>query len=155
MKKIVCALIVSVLSLNIITPLARGLYVTYFENRVPLTENLEYISYIGEDSASYSQHVHMLEFDPTGDTLPIVGYGKSLLSHKTLVSMMETEIGKYSNVVAGINGDFYSFNTGIPISAVIRDVVLVSTDSGNNAVGFAEGGKVLIGKPDIRMTRPE
>jgi len=152
MKKIICAALSLLLSFQLLTPLASGLYITYFEKSIPLSENLKYTSYIGEDSSAYSQRVHILDLDPHGDTLPIAGYGKTLLSHKTLKAMMETEIQKQGNVVAGINGDFYSLKTGIPLSAVIRDGILLSTDSGNNAVGFKEDGSVVVGKPEIKMT---
>ena len=151
MKKIISGILVFLISLNFMTPLASGLYITYFEKNIPITKNLTYKSYIGKDSSSYSQKVHLLDFDPKGDTLPIVGYGKSLLSHNTLKSMMETERKNGNTVVAGINGDFYSLQTGIPLSAVIRDGILLSTDSGNNAVGFKQDGAVIIGKPQIEL----
>lgn len=152
MKKIVCAALSLLISFNLLTPLASGLYITYFEKSIPLSQNLRYTSYIGEDSASYSQSVHILDLDPSGDTLPIAAFGKAQLSHKTLKSMMETENQKSGNVIAGINGDFYSLQTGIPLSAVIREGIILSTDSGNNAVGFRDDGTVVIGKPEIKMT---
>lgn len=147
MKKIICLIISLVFSFNLIVPSASGLYSNYFIKKLPLSVGLDYLNYKGEDASAYSQNVHILDYSPSADTLPIVSFGKSQLSHKTVSSMVKNQ----KNAVAGVNGDFFSFTTGIPMSAVISDGIVLSSDAGNNAMGITEDFDVIFGKPEIRI----
>lgn len=150
MKKIIAFVLTLVLAFNTVTALCAGLYNTYFVGSGPITDNLDYLSYQGEDSSSARQSVHILNFIPGKTTLPIVSLGKSLLSRKTLTSMLRRE-NENAQAVAGINGDFFSFYTGIPASAVISHGIILSSDAGNNAIGFYPDGNVIIGAPNISL----
>ncbi|MBR5459369.1 MAG: phosphodiester glycosidase family protein, partial [Clostridia bacterium] len=148
MKKIICLILLLVFSFNLIVTSASGLYSNYFIKKQPLSVGLDYLNYKGEDSSAYSQNVHILDYSPSTDTLPIVSFGKSQLSHKTVSSMVKNKAG----AVAGVNGDFFSFTTGIPLSAVISDGIVLSSDAGNSAMGITEDLKVIFGKPEIKIS---
>ena len=64
MKKIVSLVLTLVISFNAVSSLAAGLYNTYFVKSVPITENLDYVSYKGTDSYDTLQSVHILDFIP-------------------------------------------------------------------------------------------
>ena len=91
MKKIICLIISLVFSFNLIVPSASGLYSNYFIKKQPLSVGLDYLNYKGEDASAYSQNVHILDYSPSADTLPIVSFGKSQLSHKTVSSMVKNQ----------------------------------------------------------------
>ena len=55
-------------------------------------------------------------------------------------------------VFGGINGDFYSMQTGVPMGVMIEDGKLLSTDDSKYAVGFTADGKAVIGKPGVKVT---
>jgi len=151
MKKIVCLLLALLLATNLLIASAGSLSV-YFEYHKPLTPSLDYTSYKATDSSSKPQSIHVLDFKPGRETLPLVAFGKSLKSHNTVFSMLKEAREGGLNAVAGVNADFYSFYTGIPLSAVIADGRVLSSDAGNNAIGFYADGGVIVGCPDIKFT---
>lgn len=151
MKKIISLALSFLFCLNLIFSSAQGLYNTYFETFRPITSDLNYVSYYGEDSDSDIQTVHILEYTSGNGTLPYVAWGSSLMSFNTVSSMMKQTLSRSLNAVAGINGDFYSFYTGIPLSVIISDGKVISSDAGNNAIGFYPDGSVIVGTPAMSI----
>ncbi len=147
MKKVV-ALILAFSNLLSLSLSAAGLFNTYFTTQKNISDSLSYVSYEGENDAGKKQRVYMLDYTPSTDTLPVVSWGNSLLSRKTLSSMLKAQEG----AVAGVNADFFSFYTGIPMGAVISDGILVSSDAGAVAVGIKADGSVIVGKPNMKLT---
>ncbi len=121
----------SIASFSIDYPLAEGL--TYIET----TET------VGEDLPSHS---YTFKYTPGLSTFPIVAWGKSQKSRKTLLKIAEL----YGDeTVAGINADFFSFYTGIPMGCMISEGRFLSSPVNNNALAVFEDGTLFIGKPDI------
>ncbi len=142
MKKIISILVT--LSF-LLSPLASaaGLFNTYFTSFKPLGTSLTYTAYQGETESGKKQRVYMLDYTPSEDILPMVSWGDTLLSRKTLTSMMKSE----KSAVAGVNADFFSFYTGIPMGVVISDGLLVSSDAKAPALGIFPDGSVITGYP--------
>ena len=81
----------------------------------------------------------------------MVTYGNALTDRRTVTSMAK-ELEKDYRVVAGINGDFYNVNTGLPIGLVVTDGILRSSDGGYHAIGFKKNGEAVLGKPAVKVT---
>ena len=55
-------------------------------------------------------------------------------------------------MLAALNGDFYSMQTGVPLGVMINNGELVSTDDSKYAVGFTADGQAVIGKPSVKVS---
>ncbi len=95
----------------------------------------------GKDS-----HTFVFEYTPGLSSMPVVAWGKSQKSRKTLMSIMESY---GDNVVAGLNADFFSFYTGIPLGCVVSEGRFLSSSVNNNALLVHKDGTLEIGTPDI------
>lgn len=95
---------------------------------------------------------NLITYTPNQAVTPIVTYGDVLTDRSSVADMAAAlEAGGY-RVVAGINGDFYNVNTGLPIGLVVTDGVLRSSDAGYYAIGFRADGTAILGKPSIRVS---
>ena len=95
---------------------------------------------------------NLITYTPNPDVTPIVTYGQ-VLTDRNSVSDTARELERQGwRVVAGINGDFYNVNTGLPIGLVISEGVLRSSDGGYYAIGFRADGTAAIGKPGVKVT---
>lgn len=94
---------------------------------------------------------NLITYEPNADVTPIVTYGSVLTSCTTVSGMAKELESEGKRVVAGLNGDFYNVNTGLPIGLVITDGELQSTDGGYYAVGFRADGTAVLGKPAVRV----
>ena len=59
--------------------------------------------------------------------------------------------GQGWRVVAGINGDFYNVNNGLPIGIVVTQGQLRSSDGGYHAIGFRSDGTAILGRPAVSI----
>ncbi|WP_298018075.1 S-layer homology domain-containing protein [uncultured Dysosmobacter sp.] len=105
-------------------------------------------------STSYSDRrtENLITYTPNDRVTPIVTYGDVLTDRSTISAMAKRLEAEDYRVVAGINGDFYNVNTGLPIGIVITEGVLRSSDAGYYAIGFREDGSAVLGKPGVKVT---
>ncbi len=105
-------------------------------------------------SNSYSdlRTENLITYLPGATVTPIVTYGSALTSCNTVSTMAKTLEQQGYRVVAGLNGDFYNTSTGLPISLVVTDGELKSSDGGYYAVGFRSNGTAVLGKPGLTVT---
>lgn len=89
---------------------------------------------------------------PGSGAVPVVAYGSTLYGTSTVKYVASHETSRGNEVIAGINGDFYMTDTGVPIGIVITDGILRSSDAGVNAVGMYSDGSVIIGTPALSIT---
>lgn len=99
-----------------------------------------------------TERAYVFEYRPDEGSLPIVSFGDTLVGSNRTSSLANAAIKNGQNVVAGINGDFYSVYTGIPMGALISGGRIISDDDKNNAVGFTYDGNTLFGDPQISFT---
>lgn len=95
---------------------------------------------------------NLVTYQPNSSVTPIVTYGNTLTSCNTLSSMASTLEAQGYRVVAGINGDFFNFSTGLPIGLVISAGELKSSDGGYYAIGFKSDGSAVMGKPGLKTS---
>lgn len=95
---------------------------------------------------------NLITYTPNPDVTPIVTYGQVLTDRNSVTGTARELESQGWRVVAGINGDFYNVNTGLPIGLVISEGVLRSSDGGYYAIGFRADGTAAIGKPGVKVT---
>lgn len=105
-------------------------------------------------SSSYSdlRTENLITYTPNESVTPIVTYGDVLTDRSTISSMAKRLEAEDYRVVAGINGDFYNVNTGLPIGIVITEGQIRSSDAGYYAIGFREDGTAVLGRPGVKVT---
>ena len=105
-------------------------------------------------STSYSDRrtENLITYTPNDSVTPVVTAGSVLTSLSTVgTAASELEAQGY-RVVAGINGDFFNFSTGLPIGIVVTEGNLRSSDAGYYAIGFRSDGTAVLGKPAVTVS---
>ncbi|MGI6040048.1 MAG: hypothetical protein GX257_02070 [Clostridiales bacterium] len=92
-----------------------------------------------------------VKYTPGSQVVPIVAYGSVLYGKSTISRIANIVEEQGAEVVAGINGDFFFVDNGIPIGIVVTDGILRSSCAGQNAVGFFEDGSAIIDKPQLSV----
>lgn len=98
------------------------------------------------DATVGKQSEHYILYTPNKDVTPILTNGNAVHGKRTLTqaNTFLNNNGIYN--AAGINADFFSLQTGVPMSNVIIDRRVVSKDTETlPAIGFYEDGTAFIG----------
>lgn len=94
---------------------------------------------------------YYIEYKPSTSVKPVAVYGNKLYGTSNIVTATKFLTDKGYYVLGGINADFFSLQTGLPLGMVVIDGVLRSSDAGNNAIGFYPNGSAVIGKPGLTL----
>ena len=102
---------------------------------------------------SENQRGFVFEYTPQMGTVPVVVNGDSVYGRVTLGNMINiyNDTGDV-NITAGINADFFSMMTGVPLGVMINDGRLYASCEGKNAFGLYQNGLAVIGKPNTDIT---
>lgn len=85
------------------------------------------------------------------ETVKPIAYSSSAITAKTTVLEGANALAQEGyRVVAGINADFFDGN-GTPTGILVSGGALLSSDGGNNAVGFRADGSAIIGTPALAL----
>ena len=95
---------------------------------------------------------NLITYTPNTSVTPIVTYGGALTDRSSVSNTARALEEQGYRVVAGINGDFYNVNNGLPIGVVVTQGQLRSSDGGYHAIGFRADGTAILGKPAVSMT---
>ena len=97
-------------------------------------------------STSYSdlRTENLITYTPNESVTPVVTYGSVLTACNTISSAAKTLESQGYRVVAGMNGDFYNFGTGLPIGLVMTEGQIRSSDGGYYAIGFRADGTAVL-----------
>jgi len=123
-------------------------YITSMEQEL-LSYGLVYTELAAENDSK--QKAYIFEYSPNRYTLPQVEYGSNASSKVRLKDITSRYEKNGMRVVGALNGDFFSFSTGVPMGVVIKDGIIISSDPSKNAIGFEENGFAVIGNPDIHF----
>ncbi len=99
-----------------------------------------------------NEHAYIFEYRPNEGSLPLVCFGENLIGSTRTSVLADFAAQKGYNVLGGVNGDFYSMYTGIPMGAIIQDGRIISDDDKNSAVGFTYDGETVFGSPQISFS---
>ncbi len=154
MKKLVSAMLALAMLMPLCPTASGGEYETLghtYENEYELASGLTYKEILSNNDGTV-QHAFVFEYESNlgTDIISVAGdsvYGTDKLSE--LVASAEAQ-GKY--VLGGINGDFFSTKTGVPMGLMISDGVLITNDDGQSAIGMTENGSILVGRAEVSIT---
>lgn len=154
MKKIAVFLLISLLLPLCLQVRARtldgwgDLHTEYTETISP---GLDY-SEIYASGESGRQHGYVFEYTPNNGSELVLTWGDKITGRDTLTAMIDQAENMGYDVVGGINGDFFSMQTGVPLSAMIYQGRLLTSDAGASAIGITTSGNTIIGNPEIQLT---
>ena len=94
---------------------------------------------------------NLITYTPNEAVTPIVTYGGVLTDRSSVSNTAKALESQGHRVVAGINGDFYNVNNGLPIGIVVTQGQLRSSDGGYHAIGFRADGTAILGKPGLSI----
>lgn len=105
------------------------------------------------NSSVGKQTEHYFEYIPNDMTVPALTNGWTAYGKRTLTQANNILIQQGYNPVAGMNADFFSFQTGVPMSNTIIDGRIFTADSSwLPAIGFKDDGTAFIGTLPISTT---
>ncbi len=101
--------------------------------------------FYSDQSGVGRQHERFYTYTPGGTTVPAVYSGEYIYGKQTLGSATD-EIRKQGLIpLMGMNAGFFSMQTGVPMSNVIENGVIIAKEtSGADAVGFYEDGTAVV-----------
>lgn len=116
---------------------------TYFHNVV-----------FQSDSQSVGQQTeYYVEYIPNSEAVPVVVNGESIWGSRNIEQAAQYMENNGMRPLVGINADYFSFKTGIPMGHTIIDGEIASKEGeGQDAVGFRADGTGYIGWLDIKTT---
>ncbi|MCH5211319.1 MAG: S-layer homology domain-containing protein [Oscillospiraceae bacterium] len=99
------------------------------------------------------QNEYYVEYTPNSEAVPVVINGKSIWGTRTIKEAEQYMRNNGLRPLVGINADYFSFKTGIPMGYTIIDGEIVSKEfGGQDAIGFREDGTGFIKWLDIQTT---
>ena len=100
-----------------------------------------------------SQSEYYVEYTPNSEAVPVVVNGKSIWGTRDIEDAEKYMRDNGLRPLAGINADYFSFRTGIPMGYTIIDGEIVSKEyGGQDALGFRADGTGFIKWLDIQTT---
>lgn len=103
-------------------------------------------------SSSDYRTENLVTYVPNTHVKPLVTFGDTMTSRMTVSDMSKRLEGEGYRVVAGINGDFFNVNNGLPIGMVVTNGKVRSSDGGYYAAGFRSDGTAIIGRPKLYIS---
>jgi len=114
------------------------------ENHTSMGGNTEYYTNVFQKEKEI-QREYYVEYTPNEQIVPVVVNGDEIYGKRTVREAVEYMKKNNMKPMMGINGDYFSFKTGIPMGHTIIDGELVTMDpEGQNAVGFNSDGTGFI-----------
>ncbi len=99
-----------------------------------------------DDNSVGQQTEHYVAYTPNPDITPIITNGTSVYGKRTLSQANQTLSSQGIRSAIGMNGDFFSLQTGVPMSNLIMEGRVASKDAGwLSAIGFRKDGSAFIG----------
>ncbi len=96
---------------------------------------------VGQQTENY------MTYTPNSSVIPSITYGSALYGTSTLTSETSRLENLGIDILGGTNADFFSFQTGVPMSNAIIDGKIVTKDSsGQEAIGILDDGTAFISK---------
>ena len=128
---------------------------TISESSVQIGEGTYYNhnQYYSTQSGVYQQTENYIEYTPNSSVMPIVTNGGYVHGTSTINQANVYLTNSGLRPFAGINADFFSFYTGVPMShTIIRGRVSTKDEQEMDAIGFLADGSAFIDKLKINAT---
>ncbi len=124
----------------------------FYQPTLAVAEGVTYTNATAWNPSFGMEESFLIEYTPGDAVVPIAAFGSKLYGRSTVEEGIGSCEGLGTSVVAAINADFYSLQTGLPLGIVIAGGRLLSSDAGQNAIGFLPDGSAVIGKPALSTT---
>lgn len=135
------------------TALAAGADTAVYRNTQQIADNLSFTKTISYIKGAERQECFELSLNGRGDAYPIVMACDTIYGRLTIDQMVAYAEKQGKNVLAAVNADFFSMQTGVPSGLVIEDGVYKSSPEQNTAVAFQPDGSVYISdSPEVTIT---
>jgi len=143
-----------ILSSIVCTAGAQSIGETLRESSLQIAENTTYTNIIANHETYGRQEANVFTVDPAlPGIVPVAMYGSKLYGRSTITTAVDyATMTEGLSIAGGVNGDFYSFTTGISLGMVVHNGILNSSDAGYPAIGFTENGEAVIGNPNIAIS---
>ena len=118
-----------------------------------LADNLEYINTVSYSDAPGRGESFAIRLTGPGDAYPVVTKSDTMYGTLTLSKTVKYAESLGMNVLAAVNSDFFSMQTGVPLGIVIENGVYKSSPSGRAAICFGhDGGVSFSEEPSVRIS---
>jgi len=125
---------------------------TVYRTDTSPADGLRYETFYAEQRGA-AQRGYLFTYTPGTSVMPVVTYGTHVWGRErttAMASLLQKQWDADSGrVVGGINGDFFSMQTGIPLGVMIDDGQVLTSDAGAAALGMTADGTYLLGVPSI------
>lgn len=102
-------------------------------------------------TASQKQREYYVEYKPESEVVPVVVNGDSIYGKRTITQAAAYMKKNGMKPMIGINADYFSLQTGVPMGhTIINGEILSSDTTGQNAVGFNQDGTAFISWLEIQ-----
>lgn len=102
--------------------------------------------FYSDQSGVGKQSEYYIEYTPGSSVMPVISNGAAVYGRYDINQAYNSLKSAGYYPVGGINADFYSFQTGVPLSHCISDGKIISKDSSpQDAVGFMPDGTAFTG----------
>ena len=103
--------------------------------------NVFYSSSVGNQTENY------VEYTPNSEAVPVVVNGASIYGKRTITSAADYMTKNNPRPMIGINADYFSLKTGIPMGYTVIDGRIYSKEASiQDAIGFRSDGTAFIDK---------
>ena len=147
MKKIISLLICFILIFNTLSAFASVLGSSVIDGyTVPVGKGVTFTHriYMSDQSGVGAQTENYITYSKSDDVTPFISFGTSLYG-MTKISDETSRLSNEVNLTAGINADYFSLQTGVPMSNLISDGKIITKDaSGQDTIGIMEDGTTFI-----------
>ena len=124
-----------------------------WQSQTQLTDGLTYTNTVYQNSSYGRESLYSLTLSPDSEVFPIVVPGDGTIYGGANISsaiMYARSLGY--QVLGGINADFFSTSTRVPIGIVVEDGVYKSSPEGEPAILFFADGSAQISQPEVTLT---
>ena len=105
------------------------------------------------DSGAARQNEYYVEYTPNGEAVPVVINGDFLWGTRTIRQASEYMENNGLRPLVGINADYFSFKTGIPMGTSVMNGEIATSSAGYiDAIGFRSDGSGFIRGLNLKTT---
>jgi exopolysaccharide biosynthesis protein len=120
---------------------AAGAGAVVYRNTQAVADNLSCTNTISWDAQTGRQESFTLSLTGAGDAYPIVLACDTIYGRLTAQQMIAYAESAGYSVLAAVNTDFFSMQTGVPLGIVVEDGTYKSSPEGHTAVSIGPDGK--------------
>jgi len=136
-----------IIVLSLLPISAQALGSSYYTSTQMLTDNLQYVNTIYYGDSSGRGESFALVMTGPGEAYPIVMKNDTIYGTFKMATMVSYAQSLGKNLIAAVNTDFFSTDSGVPIGIVIEDGIYKSSPNNRNAVCFGYDGSISIIEP--------